>query len=408
MTKFELHSIAKLFVYIFLLYIMWFIYIFGEKRIILYGSILVAAGLMISDLAQSHKSIREICPGAVSVNLVMCVYSLLFGFFVARDVSALTSAVKTYAAFSLVCIVICYISKEENGIDWLLNGLIIICIVEAVYVLTRGFYVYGYGYVLGPDHNPNTLGVNMDMGLFCLAYKSINNTKYNSKYILRYLIIAILFLYVIIGCGSRKCLIAGAIMCVLWLYPLFLSIWKKGNGNSRVLLILGIVVLAFGIFYCYKNMYMSSESYNRMQTLETESNDGKRVRYYRLAFEYFSEQPVFGIGLQQYRIWNPSHAYSHSTYAEALASWGVVGCILYFVPLLSAGFVALKQSLNKTSSYTPRIVFGLWVMELFLGIGQIWFYDIEHLIAWTVIALCIYEQKGTNQLTGRTCKYVKA
>lgn len=406
MLEIRLHRIARLSICVFLFYMMWFKYVYGERSVILYGSSILAAGCMVLDLMLSRRDVFAIFPKGVLLNLVMCVYSLAAGFWIVKNQELLLSSVKTYVAFSLVCIAICYVTREEGGIGWLLNVLILVCIVESFYVLTRGYHWPTYGYVLSPDHNPNSLGLDMDIGLFCLAYKS----KTSYKRTIGYLAVAVLFLYVIVGCGSRKCLIAGAMLCAMWLYPLFLNFWKEGGVFIRVLLAFAAAAVLFSIIYYFRNVYISSDSYKRMLDLgdSKEYSSGNRKLMYRYALEYFKESPFFGIGLDQFSVRSPFHTYSHSTYAEAIASWGAVGCLIYFIPSLGAGLQALRMSFGQADTFIPRILFAFWIMEMFLGIGQIWFYEVDHLIAWTMIFLCLDDLSKAEPCFRRQYKYVKA
>ena len=55
--------------------------------------------------------------------------------------------------------------------------------------------------------------------------------------------------------------------------------------------------------------------------------------FYKIAWQIFVEKPLLGGGLNQFRYWSGTGAYSHSTYAEAIADFGLVGCIIYFFPI---------------------------------------------------------------------------
>ena len=137
---------------------------------------------------------------------------------------------------------------------------------------------------------------------------------------------------------------------------------------------------------------------------EEGSSSQIRKQYYQFAIDFFSEHPFFGVGLDQFRVWSPYHGYSHSTYAEALADWGFLGCLVYFLPALWAGIKILQLSFSNPGENTLKVVFAVWVMEVFLGLGQIWFYKIEHLIAWTIIFITIDMHRSTSE---RRYKYVK-
>ena len=406
MFELRLHTAARYFIYIFLFYMLWYKYVFGERRIILYGSAFAAAVLAVLDIFITGTDVLEIIPKGVILNLVMCVYSVGTGFFVARNQSALMSAVKTYAAFSLVCFAICYITEMEKDIAWLANAIILISILCSVYVITNGTYRVGYGYVLSRSQNPNSLGVAMDIGFFCVLYKMMKE----KKHLLVYTGLMILFMYIIVGCGSRKCLIGAVILCVFWLIPLFWQMWKQGDWLNRTVLVILGAVLIFGVWIFYKEIYVNTLSYDRMETLGSNvegSSSQLRKEYYELAFDYYTEEPVFGIGLDQFKIWSPYHGYAHSTYAEALADWGTVGCLMYFLPVLWVGIRLLKLSFYGSDQGIARVFFSLWSMEMFLGVGQIWFYSVDHLIAWAMIFYYVEMAARNRAAAGRRYKYVK-
>ena len=403
-TGIPMYEFSKLSICVFLFYIIWFKYAYGERSIILYGSTILAVVFMIVDMMSVSNNFF-LYPNGVLMNIIMCVYSVLTGFFAAKNQNLLLNLTKTYFAFSVACIIICYITMKEDSIDWLANTLIIINIVSALYVITQGYYRDGYGFVLGATHNPNNLGMNMDIALFCLAYKS----RDIGRKPIRYILLAVLFVYVIIGCGSRKTLIAAGIMSAFWLWPLFIEKWKNGDNNKRFILIAATIVLLFCIYYFFHNIYVTTESYQRMQRLSDEAgvSSSERRLLYGYAMEYFLKNPLFGIGFGQYSVWNPMHEYSHSTYAEALANWGVIGCAMYFSPVLIAGKTLIHKSIYGVDSFIHRIVFALWAMEIFLGVGQIWFYEFEHILAWTFIYLFIDMNHTDKVKLNMGSRYVK-
>lgn len=407
MQNIQFYKIAKIGIYVFFVYILWYIYLFGEKLIFLYSSVLIATLCILSEIFRDNADIRLFCPYGVLLNIIMCIYSLLTGVFSARNSTILIDNVKTYACFSVVCFDICYVTKKEGSIKWLLDIFIIICAVSSVNILINGTFVSGYGYVLGPKQNPNLLGLTMDLGIFSAAFNAMK-TKEKKVF---YISMALLFLYTIIQCGSRKCLISAVIICILWFAAFAQQMWKKGIRHKiSVVFLVGILVIA--VWYYYNNVYVNTYSYNRMEILgSTVSGSSSQIRtmYYRYAVNYFMEQPVFGIGLGQFAVWNPLHGYSHSTYAEALADWGFVGCIIYFYPAIAIGIKLLQAAFSGKDAEVTRIIIALWAMEMFMGVGQIWFYEIEHLLAWTLIYL-YYDMysDGTKKQQERTYKYVKA
>ena len=75
-----------------------------------------------------------------------------------------------------------------------------------------------------------------------------------------------------------------------------------------------------------------------------------------------------------------------------------------------AGGRAVKLANDRKSTYVTSIILALWTMEVFLGIGQIWFYTVEHFIAWTLIYLMIKTQMEGEQIhheERKKCKYIR-
>ncbi len=405
MGRFQFKQISKLFVCVFFFYVFWFKYSYSENKFILYGSIGIAAICMVFDFLISDNALELRIPWGVLLNLVMCVYSLITGIWVAKNMEFLNNALKTYLCFSVMLLILCYVSQEENGIDWVFKALIGVCLVSSVYVIFKGYYWYGYGYTLSRDNNPNGLGVLMDIGVFSCIYRS----KERPKYILVYLGMIVLFTYIIIGCGSRKCLIAAAIICLLAFFPLLKNLWATGDQIKRLIIVILVIALSYGIYYYFTHIYITSDSYQRMQGLgdSAEGSSAHRMLYYQYAWDYCKEHPFFGIGLNQFAIWNPFHQYSHSTYAEALADWGIIGCIIYFTPVILAGARLIRLLIYRENTYIARVILALWAMEIFLGIGQIWFFEPTHMIVWTVLFVII-EILYANNNSGRESKYVKS
>lgn len=403
----SLSKIAKISCIAFVFYVFWFSYAFRKVNVILYATVFVAVGCMAFDLWFYQRDIKGFCPMGVLINLVMVFYSLITGVWVAVSESTVVSLAKTYAAFTAICIVICYISKEEDSIDWIVNGMIALCIVVFVFQNLRGYPIPGYGYVLGPEQNPNMLALVMNVGLFCLAYKSRNGTKHIGWHLL----LAVMFMYSVINSGSRKCLIAAGIIIVLWLMPLVKTIWKSSGQGTHILMIAAAVLIAAGVVYYFTTVFVNTDIYQRMMLLgdEDEFSSRNRKLYYQYALDYFQEQPIFGIGLGQFQLWNPFHQMSHSTYAESISCWGFVGCLIYYIPVVGAIFQAVRLSFSGRNTYVPRIVLAVLIMELFLGVGQVWFYEIEHLITWTLIYFILSDLlMKENPQPRRTYKYVKA
>lgn len=362
-----------------LLYVMWYKWVYGDNTLILYSAAAISVAGMLAGLLMSRASLMEVFPYGCLNDVVMCGYSLLFGVIVAVSQNALISTISTYLAFALVCLAFCYAS-HDTGFDWLLNGIMLIALLCSVWTLTKGYYRPGYGMVLSPSNNPHTLGFVMDMGLFAVAYRSKNTIK---SFIFN-LLLGTLFLYMIIQCGSRKCLVAAVIVILPWLWIELRKILKNGTSWQKIGIITLLILIVIGASYYYFNTFVNSISYERFAYIEESQANKARLSYFELGFEYFLKSPLFGIGLGQFAIHNPAGAYSHSTIPEAIASWGLIGSLLYFIPIMLVSWNSVKMARIRRDKESVLIL-ALCIMELFMSFLQIYFYSLSHMIAWAVI-----------------------
>lgn len=146
---------------------------------------------------------------------------------------------------------------------------------------------------------------------------------------------------------SRGALITLGIQYIL--YALFLgSTWKQ-----RALTFLVFVVAAGLQFYAFSET--QSVMSKRVEILVETQGEGSRNIYYPIAWEIFKDQPLFGIGEGSFRyVWDTVEPISymveethvHSDPLELLAENGIVGAMLYYLPVcgvLIMGFLSLQR-----------------------------------------------------------------
>ena len=184
--------------------------------VIIYLTGFVSVVCMMIDLIQKESKVEQIFPFGVTVNVILCAYSVIIGVIIAVNVDVLVSEIKTYLCFALICMVICYVTYIEKKIDWLANILAFTAILCCIQVTVKGYYIELYGYVMSADNNPHALGMTLDMGIFGIAFT--NRKRSAARTLLCYFFI-VAFIYFIIGCGSRKCLIAAIIITLIWVLP---------------------------------------------------------------------------------------------------------------------------------------------------------------------------------------------
>ena len=366
-----------------LAYFFWYFQIFGNLELALYGCPIVAILAIGVHIFNRKEFIIDDYPFGIWTYFFVVVYCTITSIFVAdNSLSALKSTV-TFTAFVVICFIISYISIELRSINWLLNMIICIVLIDCIWTAILGINQPGYGRILGANNNPNTLGVIMLLGVFSLAFR-FNRNLYSS---LLGLVLSLLPLYTIIRCGSRKCFIATTLFLFLWIGSLTLSVFHNYSYGYLVLFLLGLVISGLVIGCFFYTIYLNTELAIRMSELN-DISDNSRVYLYQRAYELFKENPFFGVGMDQYKNRaGTGGVMSHSTYAEMIADFGIVGSFIYLMPILQSIIIAIKELLIGSSKkkYQISLVLILIGAELFLGIGQVFFFDIEHFVAWTII-----------------------
>ena len=174
----------------------------------------------------------------------------------------------------------------------------------------------------------------------------------------------------------------------------------KGKITKKKLTIYLTIIISACLAYFYViNNYINSSSFIRLQKLFSDGGTSVRLELYRLAIEYWKTSPLFGIGLDQYKILCPYGFFSHSTYAELLSCTGIFGITIFFFPIISLILKLLKDFyIKKKISYTSKIVLLMILIELFIGVGQVFTFSFEHLlILFCISYLGERELKKTNE-----------
>ena len=406
------YILSKIGVIAFFLNVFWFKYVYFESAFILYGTAILAIGTMLVDIFNSGVIDISLFPYGVTINIIMSIYSLLTGIFVAVDQTKLLGSLRTYFVYSLFCLAICYISNRENSIDWLMKTLAFVSLLCCIYTFFQGYYYIGYGYILSDKINPNNYGLILVVGVCAIVFLS-KNTIGNTT--LSVVLVALL-LWGIIQCGSRKSLISVVMLVLFWLVPHIGNMIINEHHYGKLIGLILAVSIAFGAYYVFKNIYMGSDSQIRMLKLGNESEVSSSMRryYYQLSWSLFLKKPLFGVGFNQFQEYSSSGLFSHSLYAESISCWGLIGCLLYYPPLVIAIVGACSIGFGTDKNTNGKKMFAILILELFMGTGQVLYYEINHLVLLTAVYcwLSNYQKKdirenGSHEVIVHECKYIK-
>lgn len=375
-------------VFVFLLYLEWYKEIWGDKPIILYGAVGLLTGLVAIRLIRQRYLHLNTMPAFLKMYFIYFVYSFT-GIVVARNASAMISSLITFFCFIIVCFDCWYISFLLNDHNWIYKILKCVAVICALQVILLGQPYYNGVIVttMGSKNNPNTLALILLIGMlsFVIDFKVEKLSDFMIS-----MLANVLLLYGIILTGSRKSFLAAIPAMVYWLW-FYIKVTRKEGKTKRLLFLVAVMVLGLGVCISFYNKYFQSTSiFERMLRLFGEGGTSKRTHMYTDAITYFFASPLFGIGFNQYRFWSPYNTYSHSSYAEVLSCGGIVGTLIFFLPLLTCLIRYIKIAFQKrpfNEMYRIRMIALMFVCELFIGIGQIFLYDMLHLLVLMLISM---------------------
>lgn len=392
-------------------YILFYVEIWGDKHIILYGTAAITVLSLLIHCLQTGSMKYDRVPYGIWNNLILVVYCVVTGLVVSANFKETLRSATTLLAFAVICIAICYTAVEEGSFEWILKVMTALAALCSLYTFVRGVEWPDYGIVLSATNNPHDLAAVLNIGIFSVLYMTRNK---KTKFSLFSSALILLFTIVTIRCGSRKYLIANVLIEGIWLWTVVREEWKSGDSNRRILIVMALICIACAAYYIIFNVYRSSDSYNRMQNSMDMGNQ-VRIAFYKESWRIFLENPIFGGGLNQFKYLTrvaPGN-YAHSTYAEAIADLGFTGCLLYFTPIITVTWRIIKKALSTGRGYGDYLLLAYCLSELFIGTGQIFFMEFYHFIAWSI--LFFYGQPDMNSALSnlptqqhvRTWKYIR-
>ena len=380
--------LERLLVAAFFLYIEWYKQIWGDNLRILYGSVFVLSCLILFRMIRERYFQIGAMPSLLKMFILYFVFSIS-GVFVARDIDVLFSSLITFVCFIVVCFDCWYISFQLGNVDWLYKILGLIALICSVQVIFCG-KPYNNGVIvttMSNINNPNTLGLTLITGILSFVI----NVDFKSQFsFFVSLVTSVMMLYGIILSGSRKCLLVSAPILIFWLFS-YVRTTIKERRYRRLLITLLLIAIAIytGAIYLAQS-FQSTAAFERLMLLFQEGGMSTRIGLYHDAVDYFKTSPIIGIGFGQYRLWSPHRYYSHSSYAEVLSCGGLIGVCIFFLPLFKCLCSCIHQAFQKDQpekKYRLRMLMLMLFSELFLGLGQIFIYDVLHMLMLVLISM---------------------
>ena len=363
-----------------MIYIMFYKEAFGDRQMLLYGTFAVAMLCVLLDILVRKRIYFK---GVPAMYLVYGMYSLCTGLIVASYQRWFLKSMVTYFAFALVCYCAYYISCRIGSSEWILNTIKCAAIICAVYTIVAGvdYLTEVYVRTMSALNNPHTLGLTMTLGIF----SCMSDEKRTKNHFWLNLGLVGLFLVVILLCGSRKNLLASGILILIWIFEIIRS--ERGMTKKKISIYAGLLIMAIGGTYYVITRYMNSASFERMIMLFDSGGASKtRLNMYAEAYNLWKSHILFGVGFCQFQKYSVNGIYSHSSYAEILSCSGLVGALIFFVPIAGMAKKMIGKSyIQGEMRYDAVMCCALLLIELLLGTVMIYIYDLVHMMALTYL-----------------------
>lgn len=226
----------------------------------------------------------------------------------------------------------------------------------------------GFGQVIGQQRN--LIGaVSTYMVFTCYFLKKYTDFKYGY-------VLTAFFVMLSIITGSRSSLVQLVILLVMFVVfdkNYFRMITKLLAvilvGTIVVLLLRNVPILYDNIWVRFEDMFttISGDEVADASTLG-------RQFYREIAFEMFKEKPILGWGLdgftcylRDYPIYKGYYieaVYSHCSWAEIMASLGIVGLIVWYIPNFYVLIINMKHfNYHPLMKYSCFLLISLLIMD---------------------------------------------
>lgn len=255
--------------------------------------------------------------------------------------------------------------------------------------------IYAESRFQGTVGNANDLAIVMIISIFIsIIYLSYEKEKCNNKILFYYQYInIILSLYLILLSVSKKGIIFG--FSLVFIYVLTNMIEFK---NIIRLVVAGLIgYIAFINFSNLDDFWETFSAIERRFTLFQEGissgssfgSTGLRLYFIRLGLEIFQEHPIFGIGLNNFRLYSGGY-YAHNNYIELLVGTGVVGFTIFY-----AIYIYLFRKILQTINFDLKYMFIVFLIILLgMDIASVTYYN--KLFMYLLLFIFIILERNIN------------
>ncbi len=206
------------------------------------------------------------------------------------------------------------------------------------------------------------------------------------------------FLVVGISCGILAIYlssISGKVLAILIIIPQIIGLIKTGSRSAFVMLlfiivstffyhyimdfkahykqaIIGIILLTFMFIYGWIKIQETLLAQRLLMTIREGQTSGRYLLAVE-AFKYFIRNPLFGIGINNFRYVSGIGSYPHNNVLVVLTGTGIIGGILFYAPYLiywrkinRLRKNATSQTINNISAHMLASILTIFAYGMFM------------------------------------------
>lgn len=334
-------------------------------------------------------------PTKVFIFLPFCLFCFTSIIWSYRSGASQTRALTILSLNILFVALAVYILKTESAQAYI-NGLAICGIMLLVYVV-RVYGISGLSSAIqegervgGEIVNENTLAIFLSISVVVLLYNFYKKRK------VFYLLLLLPVVLIVALTGSKK----GLLDLVVGFVLVSLLMQKDSEGVKKYLKILLMIAIGCVLFYFAWNLPIFAVVRDRFELMFSFlGGSSSRIDYStqerQIMIEYglkqFFNTPILGIGVGATgyitELAVGFNTYLHNNYVELLASVGLVGFILYYIPIIILLAKCWKYRKESDSSLICFVILCIQVVNDYASVS--YFSKTTYIlfaISWAVVA----------------------
>lgn len=397
-----------------MLYINLYLIYTAFNRYIPYGTLIFSGISIVSALAlvsgDGLSLLYDIKNEIVSI-IAFMVIAIAGAFLTAYSRDVAISATIGFAERFVFMLIIYLICKIENSCDFPIKLCAFLGICSALLVVAGNSLTLNR-VRLSSNVSENALGNLLVLAVFCVIYLAMTKPHGVIGTVSAALAV-LLMVYVVFMTGSRKSLYAIIILGTA--FVALYNIHRDGGFSinaSTFLFVIAVIALLIVFRGKITSIMNNTAMYNRFygtKALDASESDAGRQYLYVRAFQHFLENPVLGIGFNNYLYLHGG--YTHSTYAEIYCGTGILGIVTYFFQYLAISSKIRMRRLSERNNPAFHLFVAYCIVYCFIGIGIGQMYDNISMISLAIIYALVNIPSDTSEGTTvealTTSKYIR-